>query len=480
MPISGISVTVQSPSKLTTPSSAASVSYLGSGETNKSVKRARTMPSVSIYRPPAARKLEQSANITNLHQREVVGGSSPKKNNLKCPQDEIKELSSGGRRSDVNGISVFRNAITSIRAQNKSLGCKNVDSTNKKTETVLSASKIEEPVKNSGQNKQRRPDIQVYVPKGRRSATVSSNNNVDVTNSSSFSGSNSNSICNNDSIDNNNSGSFSSDNINDDKNLPKISVTHPKEDNLSDYSNVTIRKIDSQSEPITIAKECSPEEVEKNSEFACETSQVPETIQNEFNSVSDSNLKNSSQDNETLVTLNSTTDSSVNCSQAPCVKNSENKSSVKKGNEVHLNPDECDWESMFDDTGECLDPSLLEQLTSAVGSVTIEKPKLSYNEFKTKSLDVTADEFPHVIEIYNFPPEFQHQDLMTVFSQFKNSGFEIKWVDDTHALGIFSSSAVGNNTLTFIINSIIFFLVFPIRPMREEREPPEVVRMAEE
>jgi hypothetical protein len=53
------------------------------------------------------------------------------------------------------------------------------------------------------------------------------------------------------------------------------------------------------------------------------------------------------------------------------------------------------------------------------------------------------DEFPHVLEIYNFPAEFKTNDLFAVFSPYMKGGFEIKWVDDTHALGVFSSALVG-------------------------------------
>lgn len=108
--------------------------------------------------------------------------------------------------------------------------------------------------------------------------------------------------------------------------------------------------------------------------------------------------------------------------------------------EDKLNPEELDWDSLYDDSGECLDPSLMGQLTSAVGQVSIETPKATYDEFKQRNLD---DEYSHVVEIYNFPVEFKTPDLVMVFSEFKHVGFEIKWVDDTHALGIFSNAAIG-------------------------------------
>jgi hypothetical protein len=53
------------------------------------------------------------------------------------------------------------------------------------------------------------------------------------------------------------------------------------------------------------------------------------------------------------------------------------------------------------------------------------------------------DDLSHVLEIYDFPAEFKTHDLFAVFSPYMKGGFEIKWVDDTHALGVFSSALVG-------------------------------------
>lgn len=63
--------------------------------------------------------------------------------------------------------------------------------------------------------------------------------------------------------------------------------------------------------------------------------------------------------------------------------------------------------------------------------------------YHSKQALLNAEEFPHVLEISNFPMEFKTQDLMMLFSAYKESGFDIKWVDDTHALAVFSSSKIG-------------------------------------
>lgn len=113
---------------------------------------------------------------------------------------------------------------------------------------------------------------------------------------------------------------------------------------------------------------------------------------------------------------------------------------------IKISRDECDWDSLFDDNGDCLDPSLIEELTTAVGEVMIEQPKNDYKVY-TKQVEVSSDEFAHVIEIYNFPSDFKTSDLAAVFSPFKNGGFELKWVDDTHCLGVFSSPLVAAEVL---------------------------------
>ncbi|CAD7003599.1 unnamed protein product [Ceratitis capitata] len=106
--------------------------------------------------------------------------------------------------------------------------------------------------------------------------------------------------------------------------------------------------------------------------------------------------------------------------------------------------EEDDWETMYDDSGECLDPKIVQELTASVGKVKIELPKMDYSAYLTKQSILNDEEFPHVLEVSNFPVEFKNHDLLMVFSQYKESGFDIKWVDDTHALAVFSSSRIGN------------------------------------
>lgn len=112
-----------------------------------------------------------------------------------------------------------------------------------------------------------------------------------------------------------------------------------------------------------------------------------------------------------------------------------------------VNPEEDDWETMYDDNGDCLNPKLMEELTTAVGKVSIEVPRSDYKLYQSKQAALNEEEFPHVLEVSNFPVEFKTQDLMMLFSQYKESGFDIKWVDDTHALAVFSSSKIAAEVL---------------------------------
>ncbi|XP_045538246.1 uncharacterized protein LOC106721775 [Papilio machaon] len=130
----------------------------------------------------------------------------------------------------------------------------------------------------------------------------------------------------------------------------------------------------------------------------------------------------------------------------------EKKTKPKLEAKVSLKRDENDWETVYDDSGECLDPSLLEELTSTVGKVHITKAKNNYDQYQTRGqalFNGPYDEtFAHVVEVYDFPSEFKTNDLLSLFSEYKDTGFEIKWVDDTHALIVFSSAKIAAEVLS--------------------------------
>lgn len=106
------------------------------------------------------------------------------------------------------------------------------------------------------------------------------------------------------------------------------------------------------------------------------------------------------------------------------------------------------WESMFNDDGDCVDPRLLQELSGNMKNrKSIQEPRFDYYSHELPDIDLSECEFPHVIEIYDFPQEFRTEDLLRIFCSYQKKGFDIKWVDDTHALGIFSSPITARDAL---------------------------------
>ncbi|OWK62297.1 Coiled-coil domain-containing protein R3HCC1L [Lonchura striata] len=107
------------------------------------------------------------------------------------------------------------------------------------------------------------------------------------------------------------------------------------------------------------------------------------------------------------------------------------------------------WDVLFNDDGDCLDPRLLEELSGGEKHQEIQQsPRFNYYGAEPAAPDISDDELPHVIEIYDFPSDFRTEDLMRVFCSYQKKGFDIKWVDDTHALGIFSSPITARDALS--------------------------------
>lgn len=48
-----------------------------------------------------------------------------------------------------------------------------------------------------------------------------------------------------------------------------------------------------------------------------------------------------------------------------------------------------------------------------------QSPRFDYYGAEPASLDLSNAELPHVIEIYDFPPEFRTEDLMRVFCSYQ-------------------------------------------------------------
>ncbi|XP_052384926.1 coiled-coil domain-containing protein R3HCC1L-like [Oncorhynchus keta] len=61
--------------------------------------------------------------------------------------------------------------------------------------------------------------------------------------------------------------------------------------------------------------------------------------------------------------------------------------------------------------------------------------------------ELTEDELSNIIEIYDFPTEFKTEDLVKSFQAYQQRGFDIQFVDDTHALALFNSPIAAREAL---------------------------------
>lgn len=126
---------------------------------------------------------------------------------------------------------------------------------------------------------------------------------------------------------------------------------------------------------------------------------------------------------------------------------------------VHTNPEgggggsqakdddsEATWDALFDETGECVDPTALKDITKALGEIKVHEAQLDYSKFEPRMPDLTASEYGHILELYNFPAEFETKDLVSALSSSRDQ-FNIKWVDDTHALAVFSTPFAAKEAL---------------------------------
>ncbi|KAJ7356362.1 Coiled-coil domain-containing protein r3hcc1l [Desmophyllum pertusum] len=113
-----------------------------------------------------------------------------------------------------------------------------------------------------------------------------------------------------------------------------------------------------------------------------------------------------------------------------CSKNNDNDSD-----------DDDNWESNFDESGDCLNAEHLEELSRLTGIANpeVHKTQYDYYSFTPKDVELDDEEFGHIVEIYNFSPDLKTQDLMQALSSFRSKGFDINWVDDTHALAVFTN-----------------------------------------
>ncbi|KAF6775156.1 Growth inhibition and differentiation protein 88 [Paragonimus kellicotti] len=77
------------------------------------------------------------------------------------------------------------------------------------------------------------------------------------------------------------------------------------------------------------------------------------------------------------------------------------------------------------------------------------------SEISSKEPEIDYERFKHVLELYGFSKELDSADLQAELSGFEDSGFYLKWVDDTHCLAVFSSPLEAERALSQI-SGILF------------------------
>lgn len=151
-------------------------------------------------------------------------------------------------------------------------------------------------------------------------------------------------------------------------------------------------------------------------------------------------------DTEVIVNLSNTDMNIRSTEKTTCVAKEKNMLTVANDDSSKITATECDWESLFDDEGNCLEAALLDELSESVGKVKVTNASNDYRSFQT--VEERTNDGECIIEIYGFPAEFKTRDLLSIFAAFRNrAGFQIKWVDDTHALAVFNSPIVADEVL---------------------------------
>uniref|UniRef100_A0A8D8UK63 Coiled-coil domain-containing protein R3HCC1L n=1 Tax=Cacopsylla melanoneura TaxID=428564 RepID=A0A8D8UK63_9HEMI len=130
-----------------------------------------------------------------------------------------------------------------------------------------------------------------------------------------------------------------------------------------------------------------------------------------------------------------------------------------KSSPVNLSLDDCDWDTLYDDDGDCLVPDIMNEVMSKMGKVSVQSPTEEYSNFQ--STEERTCDGENILEIYGFSSSFTNRDLMDVFAAYQRTYFHLKWVDDTHALGVFSSPLVADEVLNTNLPNV------KTRPLKE-------------
>ncbi|XP_065828375.1 coiled-coil domain-containing protein R3HCC1L-like [Oscarella lobularis] len=127
------------------------------------------------------------------------------------------------------------------------------------------------------------------------------------------------------------------------------------------------------------------------------------------------------------------------------LKNEKAEVSRRKDKKTDRTVDE--WDSLWDDNGECLDESLLSELDEKlkISESVIKVPRQDFANVVGPEAD--DDEHGHLLEVFDFAPSLKSEDILLTFSEYRSQGLDITWVDDTHCLLIFPNRALAKQAL---------------------------------
>uniref|UniRef100_A0A8C3A3E7 R3H domain and coiled-coil containing 1 n=1 Tax=Cyclopterus lumpus TaxID=8103 RepID=A0A8C3A3E7_CYCLU len=113
----------------------------------------------------------------------------------------------------------------------------------------------------------------------------------------------------------------------------------------------------------------------------------------------------------------------------------------------------------------CTDADDIKAHLKEPAAVSIQHVHNDYSVYESEP--VRLDKLCHVIEIYDFPHCFKTDDLVDAFTDYRCEP-RIEWVDDTHALGVFSTETAGRSPHR-TMNMVVFLRRLPefIQPVKE-------------
>ncbi|KAH9375115.1 hypothetical protein HPB48_014512 [Haemaphysalis longicornis] len=95
---------------------------------------------------------------------------------------------------------------------------------------------------------------------------------------------------------------------------------------------------------------------------------------------------------------------------------------------------------------ECVAPKVPEGITASSEVHNAPEVEIDYTKFEYLTPTLSQPKYAHILEMYDFPAEFETEDLESALSSSEHQ-FTIKRVDDTHALAVFSTPLAATQAL---------------------------------